>query len=178
MHTDSPYQASQVVVAPDHEQLRANQLPHAIGGPVKHLWVLARVLCALALLASIAAVATQWGNFRDGTLSLLMLLLSAGGILVDAVVFAGLSWGIRRYSRAAACAMLGYYLLGQLLFVFQNQSFVLVRLAIVIVVSLICVRGIRATFAYHRHAAAEKGRPPRARLSDDPAFAPKIDTAP
>ncbi|MGH8045003.1 MAG: hypothetical protein ACREOX_10350, partial [Stenotrophomonas sp.] len=157
-HKDSPYQASSVAVAPDPDALHANRLPHAIGGPVKHMWILARVLCVMALLASIASMILRWDSYRDGNVTLLGLLLSTGGILFDAVVFAGLSWGIQRYSRTAACALLGYYLLGQLLFVLQNQFLILVRLAIVIVVALICVRGIRATFAYHRYAADEQRR--------------------
>jgi hypothetical protein len=45
------------------------------------------------------------------------------------------------------------------------------------VLTFVSIRGTLATFRYHRHLRDVRSRPPRSRLSDDPAFAPKADTA-
>jgi hypothetical protein len=168
MDDNSPYQASPLATAPQ-VQVQANRLPREITGPIKHMWVLGFVLAGFALTGTVILAVVMYRQFQHGDASLVMALFTVGSVLLDAVMFSGLSWGVRRRSRAAACVMLGYYLIGQALFLTQGLSFVAVRLAIITVVLIVFIRGARATFAYHRYRMREHSQSPRDRISDDPA---------
>lgn len=177
MEDNSPYQASHAAPADKtDERLRANRIPHEIGGPVKHLWVLATVLGAISLLVSVVRFGPQYEAFRDGNISLLIMVIAVGATAVDGILYLAAAWGVRRYSRVAACLLLGYYLLGQTLSLLFTERSVLVGLPLAVIIAFMMIRGTRATFAYHRHAAQEARRPPRGRLSDDPLFAHKPGT--
>ncbi|WP_421568785.1 hypothetical protein [Stenotrophomonas sp. PD6] len=178
MHKDSPYQASSTAPAPEHAQLRANQVPHAIGGPVKHMWIAALVLAAMSLAGDGIALANLYAGFQLGDQALIVVLFTAAGALFNVGILLGLAWGIHRYSRTAACALLAFYLLGQLALLWVGQLTVLKGLSLTVIFSFVMIRGTLATFAYHRHLKQEARRPPRTRISDDPAFAPKADPAP
>jgi hypothetical protein len=179
MEDNSPYQAGRAATeTTDEARLRANRLPHDIGGPVKHMWIMGVVIAGFTVLSSLAALRPLSEEYRNGNLALLVLGVTAALMLLDAAIYLGLSWGVRRYSRAAACAMVGYYWLGQLLMISTGQRALTAGLGMMVIVSFVLIRGTLATFAYHRHMAQELRRPPRGRLSDDPAFASKADTAP
>jgi hypothetical protein len=175
MHKDSPYQASSAAPAPEDAQLRANQVPHSIGGPIKHMWIAALVLAAMSLVGDGITLGNLYEGFQDGNLALVDLLFVAFSALFNVAVLLGLAWGIHRYSRVAACALLTFYLLGQLAVLWVGQLTLLRGLSLVVIFSFVMIRGTLATFAYHRHLKQEARRPPRTRLSDDPAFAPRSD---
>lgn len=176
MEDHSPYQASHAAPTDTTtERLRVNRIPHEIGGPIKHLWVLAIVLGVISLLVSFSQLMPQIERFRNGDIALLLLVLTVGATAFDGVVYLATAWGIRRYSRAAACVLLGYYLLGQTLSFLFTQRSLLAGLSLAVIISFMMIRGTRATFAYHRYATQEARRPPRGRLSGDPLFAPKVD---
>jgi hypothetical protein len=174
----SPYQASDATTVPDDAQLRANRLPQDISGPIKTMWVTGYVMATFALLISLILAFMMFRRLELGDVSTVEVLLTAGGAMLDAVVFAALSWAIRRHSRIAAWSILGYYLVGQALFLMQSSGAALFRLAVVTAVLIIFIRGLIAMNAYHRHLRRESHRPARGRISDDPAFAHKADPAP
>jgi uncharacterized membrane protein len=103
----SPYQASDATTVPDDAQLRANRLPQDISGPIKTMWVTGYVMATFALLISLILAFMMFRRLELGDVSTVEVLLTAGGAMLDAVVFAALSWAIRRHSRIAAWSILG-----------------------------------------------------------------------
>ncbi len=151
MDDNSPYQASQTVPPIAASRPDTLGLPQNIARPIKHMWVLGFILSGFALVFSAILTVMMYRQFQHGDASLVMALFTVGGALLDALVFSGLAWGVRRRSRVAACILLGYYLVGQALFLTLGAGFVMFRLALITVVSIVFIRGTRATFAYHRH---------------------------
>lgn len=177
MQESSPYRAGTASTHPTPRPHWDNA-PHSIVGPIKQMWILAIGLAVVSLVMNGMAVAHLASIARDGSIALLVPLFTAAGAMLDAVIYLGLAWGVRRHSRAAACALLAYYLLGQALLMVLGQRSLLAVLPLTVIVSFVMIRGTLATFAYQRHVAQEKRRPPRTRISDDPLFAPRPVPAP
>lgn len=164
MEAQSPYQASHAAMQVADPPRRAHGLPKRIGTPIKHMWVLGFVLAGFALLFSALLGFTMYRRFLLGDVSLVAVLLTAGTMFADGVVYSGLAWGVRRNSRVAASCLLGYYLVGQAMFMMQDLGYAIVRVAIIVVVTTVFVRGTRASFAYHRHRHRLRG--PAGRVAD------------
>jgi hypothetical protein len=151
MDDNSPYQASRTAPPIATSRQDTPGLPRNIARPIKHMWMLGFILAGFALVFSAILTVMMYRQFQHGEASLVMAFFTVGGALLDAVVFSGLAWGVRRRSRAAACILLGYYLVGQVLFLTQGVGYVLFRLVLITVVSIVFIRGTRAVFAWHRH---------------------------
>lgn len=157
MEDNSPYQAS--LTPPPisaKEQRPAIEVPGEITRPIKYLWVMGFIMSGVALLVALIVFNSMYQGFKRGDVAGLAVILAVGGLFLDAVVYAGLSWGIRRKSRAAACILFGYYLVGQALFTMQNIGSLMFRLSIMAIVLIFLYRGTRATFAYHRHVTQRR----------------------
>jgi hypothetical protein len=176
MEDNSPYRAVDTgPVASSEAQLRANRIPERIGAPVRHMWIAALVLAAISAVGDGMALVQIYESYTVGSHPLLVVLLTAAGAFINLGILIGLAWAIHRYSRVAACALLAFYLLGQLALLWMGQLTPLKGLSMVVIFSFVMIRGTMATFAYHRYLKQEARRPPRTRISDDPAFAPKVD---
>jgi hypothetical protein len=171
MDDNSPYRVG--TTTPPAARRRAwDHAPHAITSPIRHMAALGAILAVVAL--GMVVYRLQDGiqisiNTQAGRIG---MSLAAVFFLVDAFIQIGLSWGVLRASRVAACLLLGYYVACKLLLTIVGGGMTLPGSAWMVVVIVFMVRGTVATFRYHRHLAQEHRHPPR-RLSDDPAFAPR-----
>jgi hypothetical protein len=71
-----------------------------------------------------------------------------GWALIDAAIVLGLSYGVYRKNRASAVALLGFYLVNQVLMRVGGDAGA--GIGLVLVFSFFFVQGVRGTFAYHR----------------------------
>jgi uncharacterized membrane protein YoaK (UPF0700 family) len=167
MEDNSPYQASRVAPTAERRDHR-DEPPREITSPIKHMWILLAVLAVFAVIGSVGTLLLQRGN------SAILLL----PMLVLAAIYLVMAFGVYKRSRAVAtlvlvfCVMAG---LGGVLNIVQGKGS-LATLAFMAVFLFVSIRGTLATYRYHRHLRDVRSRPPRARLSDDPAFAPRIKT--
>ncbi|MBT2766317.1 hypothetical protein J7J08_01535 [Stenotrophomonas sp. ISL-67] len=168
MEDQSPYQASHVAprtAGPD----RRDEAPREITSPIKHMYVL------VAVMGLFTATAAGFMVFAGPRQSLWMILPLA---FVVGIYFLA-AFGVYKRSRVAACAVLamcGLSALGALANIANGQGS-LSGIGFLAVLTFVSIRGTLATFRYHRHLRDVRSRPPRTRLSDDPAFAPKVDIA-
>lgn len=170
MEDNSPYQASRAAPAmpPSRVDWR-DEAPHEITSPIRHMWILLALGGAMTALGAIGLLAT---DARANTFLLVVMGVSTAFYLLSA-------FGVYRRSRVAACVvvtMCALGALGTLVNISAGQgSFS--GVAFTAILAVVSIRGTLATFRYHRHLRQVRSRPPRTRLSDDPAFAPKVDTA-
>lgn len=169
MEDNSPYQASKVAPAPQY----ANRLdwrdepPREITSPIKHMWILLTVMGSLVVLA--------------GGLTLIFTANAPMFALIPVIAVGAMyllgAFGVYKRSRIAATLVLcfcGLAALGSLIRLVTGEAS-LGTIGFIAVLSFVSIRGTLATYRYHRHLANVRTRPARARLSDDPAFAPKLD---
>lgn len=169
MEDHSPYQASRVVPAAATHRDWRDEAPREITSPIKHMWIMLTVMAAFALIGGLGSLFLSSGNK-------LVLLLP---LVVLAAVYLALAFGVYKRSRTIATIVLvfcAFAALGGLLNILQGKGS-LPGLSFMAVFAFVSVRGTLATFRYHRHMRDVRSRPPRTRLSDDPAFARKADTA-
>lgn len=167
MEDQSPYQASRVAPAAATRRDWRDEPPREITSPIKHMWVM------LAIGAVAGGIGTV-GLLASGDPANRPLLV----VMAASFVIYGLgTLGVYKRSRAAACAVLvlcGFGVLGTLLNISNGQGS-LGGVGFTALLAFVSVRGTLATFRYHRHMRTVRSRPPRTRLSEDPAFAPKVD---
>ncbi|WP_313343556.1 hypothetical protein [Stenotrophomonas sp.] len=171
MEDNSPYQASSVApVAPPSGRLDwRDEAPREITSPIKHMAILLAVAGVLALIASVVPF------FGSRSLEPMLMALALG--LTS--IYLLLAYGVYKRSRVVASVVLAFWCLsalGTLLKIVGGQGG-LTGIGFTVIFGFVSIRGTLATFRYHRHLANVRIRPARTRLSDDPAFAPKIDTA-
>ena len=105
-----------------------------------------RTACLAGLLAGALLIFSTWQHMQRLDLSAVFGLLSGALML-------GLSWGLTRYSRACAVALLLLYTAGKLLVVLtQAPTLSLITGVVALVFVLAFVRGVHGTFAHHRMA--------------------------
>lgn len=166
MDDQNPYQAGTVIptaiVRPHWEQV-----PNQITAPITHL-----ALMGLAL-ALFAFGLGAWRLVSNGALLFVIEAIAAG---FAGCIYLSLAFGVFRRSRVVAClagaiwvAVIARRLLS------DEPGFVEhpFQTAVILVAGVLTLRGTLATFRYHRYLAAQKHKPPRSRISDDPAFAPR-----
>lgn len=166
MEDNSPYQASRVAPTAERRDHR-DEPPREITSPIKHMWILLALGAVLTGFGGAGLLLTNSGNT--------FLLIVMGGSFVFYLLTAV---GVYKRSRIAACVALAICALGALgtLFNIANGHGTLTGVGFSAVLAFVSIRGTLATFRYHRHLREVRSRPPRARLSDDPAFAPGIKT--
>ncbi|MEG2805091.1 hypothetical protein [Stenotrophomonas sp.] len=173
MEDASPYKAPDTLPsaapAPIAVQVR---LPTETTRPITIMWAVALILAAISL-AGVVYAAIRFAKMPEGSLPPLSVALVAGGLLFDVCLYLATAWGVRRRSRVAACVLLGYYLLGQTLTFVSGQRALGPSLFMTLIVAFVMILGTLETFNAHRYVARARQQPPRPRLSDDPAFAPK-----
>ncbi len=174
MEDSSPYHASSAPVAPSPAE--RVKLPAEITRPITIMWISALVLAAISLASMLFTLLPLLKNHNPYAPSLPRMVLAAG-LLLDVVLYLGGAWGVRRRSRAVACLLFGYYLLGQTLMLVTGQRPVSAGLFMTIIMVFVMIRGTMETFSAHRYIARALHQPARPRLSDDPAFAPKPPAA-
>lgn len=166
MEDNSPYQASRVLPAAralDHR----DQVPHSITSPIRHLWIVLTLLGCFAVFGAASALAVEQ------TVNAWFLV----PILMITSIYFLAAFGVYKRSRVTACLVLlvcAMAALGTVINIATGKG-TLTGVGALAVLTFVSVRGTLAVFRYHRHVADARRRPPRARLSDDPAFAPKLD---
>ncbi|MGH8038324.1 MAG: hypothetical protein ACREPC_05135 [Stenotrophomonas sp.] len=167
MEENSPYQASRVAPTAERRDHR-DEPPREITGPIKHMWILLTVMGVVSVMGGVATLFLQGANT-----AILLLPLA-----LIAAVYLVLAFGVYKRSRVVATLVLTFSVLGALgglLNIVMGKGS-LPGLAFTTVFLFVSVCGTLATYRYHRHLRDVRSRPPRSRLSDDPAFAPKLDT--
>ncbi|WP_421568787.1 hypothetical protein [Stenotrophomonas sp. PD6] len=170
MEDDSPYKASRAtsVAQPSYRLDWRDEAPREITSPIKHMAILLVVAGCLALITSLVPY------FGDRPLHPTLLALA----LCLTAIYMLLAYGVHRRSRVVASIVLAVWCLsalGTLLKIVGGQG-ALTGIGFTVIFGFVSIRGTLATFRYHRHLRDVRSRPPRARLSDDPTFAPKLDT--
>jgi hypothetical protein len=102
-----------------------------------------------AAVTSLLAIASYFG----------FTLIPGVGLfsLIDAALFAGFGWGIRRHSRVCAVLALLFYCAEQ----YNNgRNHTAVNAVLMALLVVLYVRAVRGTFAYHRIKKNEAGMPP------------------
>jgi hypothetical protein len=170
MDDQNPYQAGAVIptaISPPHWE----QVPSRITAPITQL----------ALMGlSLALFAFGLGGWRLISSGSLFFAIDAVGAGVGGCIYLSLAFGVYRRSRVVVClagAIWVTVVTGRLLRDdpgFVDRPF---QTAVILVVGVLIVRATIATFRYHRHLATQKRQPPRARISDDPIFAPRPPAA-
>ncbi|QQR75352.1 MAG: hypothetical protein IPJ17_07190 [Holophagales bacterium] len=120
---------------------------------------------AAAIVAAVTAAVATWAAVSGAS----VLSINSWAYL-DAIFFAVIAWGIRRYSRAFAVAgMLLFTVEKALLFVENGAA----GWPLALVLLLMFIAGVRGTVGYHRYAAraAEAGRPPAPSIENRPGVA-------
>ncbi|WP_411850270.1 hypothetical protein ACLB90_15330 [Stenotrophomonas sp. LGBM10] len=174
MDDNSPYQVGATTQAATPRRAW-DHAPHAITSPIRHMAALGAILAVVTLGMVVYRLQDVIRVNLDTPVGRIGMSLAAAVFLVDACIQIGLSWGVLRASRVAACLLLAYYLAGKVFLMVVGDGLSLPGLAWMAVVSVFMVRGTMATFHYHHHLKQEQRHPPR-RLSDDPAFAPRTPT--
>lgn len=166
MEDQSPYQASRATPSAVRTD-RRDEAPREITSPIMHMWVL---LALGAVLTGFGTAVLLLTNPRDN-----MFLLAVMG--VSFAFYAGAAFGVYKRSRVVACMALAMSAVGGLgtLLNIANGQGTLSGVGFTAVLLFVSIRGTLATFRYHRHLRDVRSRPPRPRISDDPAFAPKVD---
>ena len=127
----APPQADVDLVPPDPV------VPEAVLKNIRNAWVAGAISTVLTLALTLLAIAgTSLAGF------------SAWQFL-DVALCAGLTFGIYRKSRAAAVAMLGYFLISKALMASESGKVNGVVMALVFFYYY--VQGVRGTYAYHKH---------------------------
>lgn len=170
MDDQNPYQAGEVPPstpkAPHWEQV-----PSGITRPVTQLWLLGAGLTVFTL----AAGGWTWAKNQH---VLAMMNVIAAAML--SCVYLALAVGVYKRSRVAACltaALWAWVFVMHLRQDTAGMADTLRRIGTTLVIGVVVLRGTVATFRHHRYLAAKKRQPTRARISDDPAFAPKPPAA-
>ncbi|WNH51304.1 hypothetical protein [Stenotrophomonas oahuensis] len=170
MEDNSPYQASKV--APTAQRSSRvdwrDEPPREITSPIKHMWILLAVLGSFSVIGAVGVLFMRGGAFNAVLLAPMLIL---------ACVYLLLAFGVYKRSRIVATLVLsfcGLAVLGTVVNIVTGQGS-LVGIGFMAIFTFVSVRGTLATYRYHRHMANVRTRPARARLSDDPAFAPKLD---
>ncbi len=166
MEDQSPYQASRVTPRTTRAD-RRDEAPQEILSPIRHMWIL---LAVGAVLTGFGGAVLLFTDVRANTYLLVVLGVSFA-------FYALTAFGVYKRSRAAACvavAMCGLGALGTLVNIANGQG-TLTGVGFTAVLTFVSIRGTLATFRYHRHVRDVRSRPPRPRISDDPAFAPKLE---
>lgn len=167
MEDQSPYQASRVAPAAATRRDWRDEPPREITSPIKHMWVLLAIGAVAGGIGTVGLLASG-----DPANHPLLVVMAASFVIYGLATF-----GVYKRSRAAACAVLvlcGFGVLGTLLNISNGQGS-LGGVGFTALLAFVSVRGTLATFRYHRHMRTVRSRPPRTRLSEDPAFAPKVD---
>lgn len=167
MEDQSPYQASRVAPAAATRRDWRDEPPREITSPIKHMWVMLAIGAVAGGIGTVGLLASGDPANRP-----LLVVMAASFVIYGLATF-----GVYRRSRAAACAVLvlcGFGVLGTLLNISNGQGS-LGGVGFTALLAFVSVRGTLATFRYHRHMRTVRSRPPRTRLSEDPAFAPKVD---
>ena len=111
------------------------------------VWAVKQGVYAAGFVAVVTAVVAL------AALSLHTPVLGLGGsALVDAAIFAAVAYGIRKNSRFAAVSGLVIYLVERI-YMFKAGVHGGGATAMVVILTLAFVTGIRGTFAYHKLAA-------------------------
>jgi hypothetical protein len=167
MEDQSPYQASRVAPAAATRRDWRDEPPREITSPIKHMWVMLAIGAVAGGIGTVGLLASGDPANRP-----LLVVMAASFVIYGLATF-----GVYKRSRAAACAVLvlcGFGVLGTLLNISNGQGS-LGGVGFTALLAFVSVRGTLATFRYHRHMRTVRSRPPRTRLSEDPAFAPKVD---
>lgn len=104
----------------------------AITAAHQAMWACFIVAGITAVFAAVAVAGSSAGDIN-------------GGAFIDAAVFAGLGWGIRRYSRTAAVIALLFFLAEKIM-MWSTTGAQGIHIAIIVILAL--GSGIRGTFAY------------------------------
>ena len=169
MEDNSPYQASKVAPAARmHDQLDwRDAVPSEITSRIKHMWILL-VLTGVWMLSMALIMLANMPQFQAWLLGIALAMTS---------VYLLAAFGIYKRSRTVATIVLGFWALSTLgtLLKFTTGEGNMSGVGFTAVFGFVAIRGTLATYRYHRHMADVRTRPQRTRLSDDPAFAPKLD---
>ncbi len=169
MEDQSPYQASRVVPAAATRRDWRDEPPREITSPIRHMWIMLAIGAVAGGIGTIGLLASG-----DPANRFLLLVMAATFVIYGLATF-----GVYNRSRTAACAVLvlcAMSVLGTLLNISSGQGS-LSGVGFTALLAFVSVRGTLATFRYHRHMRTVRSRPPRTRLSEDPAFAPKLQPA-
>lgn len=168
MEDNSPYQPSKVTpVARASDQLDwRDAVPSEITSRIKHMWILL-VLTGVWMLSMALIMLANMPQFQAWLLGLVLALTS---------VYMLAAFGVYKRSRTVATIVLAFWALSTLgtLLKFTTGEGNMSGVGFTAVFGFVAIRGTFATYRYHRHMADVRTRPARARLSDDPAFAPKL----
>jgi len=166
MDDQNPYQAGEVPpstpMAPHWEQV-----PSGITRPVTQLWLLGAGLTVFTLATG------GWTWAKNQNVFAMMNFIAAAML---SCVYLGLAVGVYKRSRVAACltaALWAWVFVMHLRLDSAGMADMLRRMGMMVVIGVVVLRGTYATFRHHRYLAAKKRHPARARISDDPAFAPE-----
>lgn len=166
MDDQNPYQAGEVPpstpMAPHWEQV-----PSGITRPVTQLWLLGAGLTVFTLATG------GWTWAKNPNVFAMMNFIAAAML---SCVYLGLAVGVYKRSRVAACltaALWAWVFVMHLRLDSAGMADTLRRMGMMVVIGVVVLRGTYATFRHHRYLAAKKRHPARARISDDPAFAPE-----
>lgn len=168
MEENSPYAASRVSPASAASVDWRDQPPREITRPITLMWSVLAFLGGIVVIGGGALFA-----FSEASRA------SMAPLLIIGFIYLALAFGVYKRSRVVATLVLLFFafaLLGTLANIVQGKS-TLVGAGLLVIFAFVSVRGTLATYRYHRHLRDVRSRPPRSRLSDDPAFAPKIDPA-
>lgn len=167
MEDQSAYQASRVAPAAATRRDWRDEPPREITSPIKHMSIMLAIGAVAGGIGTVGLLASGDPANRP-----LLVVMAASFVIYGLATF-----GVYKRSRAAACAVLvlcGFGVLGTLLNISNGQGS-LGGVGFTALLAIVSVRGTLATFRYHRHMRTVRSRPPRTRLSEDPAFAPKVD---
>ena len=166
MDDQNPYQAGEVPpstpMAPHWEQV-----PSGITRPVTQLWLLGAGLTVFTLATG------GWTWAKNQNVFAMMNFIAAAML---SCVYLGLAVGVYKRSRVAACltaALWAWVFVMHLRLDSAGMADTLRRMGMLVVIGVVVLRGTYATFRHHRYLAAKKRHAARARISDDPAFAPE-----
>lgn len=170
MDDQNPYQAGEVPPTPPMAP-HWEQVPSGITRPVTQLWLLGAGLTVFTL----ATGGWTWATNRH---VFAMMNFVASAML--GCVYLGLAVGVYKRSRVAACLTVALWAWVFVMHLRQDTAGLadtLRRMGMMVAIGVVVLRGTFATFRHHRYLAAKKHQPARARISDDPAFAPKPPAA-
>lgn len=165
MDDQDPYRASAIIPRVPVATVR-EPVPGPISRPITQLWLLAAGLGVFTLGAGGWHIASGKGVFASAALAAAM---------VSCIYFAT-AVGVYRRSRVTAGLATALWVLVAVVNLrgaIGEMPLSLGRAGMLLVFGVIVVRGTLATFRHHRYLDEAARRPPRSRISDDPAFAPR-----